>query len=75
MRTRPGMTPSFKNVIDVNRGYTSVELGRKNRETRPRATQDMMWERVEVMRLRHEAGQDLWTGEPLTGGENAGLAK
>lgn len=56
---------SFRNVIVENRGYTTAELGRKSRETRPKDTAGMMWERVEVMRLRREAGQDLWTGEPL----------
>lgn len=62
---------SFKNVIVENRSYTTAEMGRKSRETRPKDTAGMMSERVEIMRLRHEAGQDIWTGEPLEGGLDA----
>ena len=55
----------LSNVIDKYRkGNNGAEIS-STLAGKPQHVVDIVNDRVDVMRIRHEQGLDLWTGEPL----------
>ena len=58
-------TKPLSNVIDQYRkGNPGAEIS-STLAGKPQYVVDAVKARVEVMRIRHEQGLDLWTGDPL----------
>ena len=58
-------TKPLSNVIDKYRkGNPGAEIS-STLAGKPQHVVDSVKAKVEVMRIRHEQGLDLWTGEPL----------
>lgn len=63
------MTPNIRPLRNVIDKYRKASLGTNNYSStlagKPQHVVDDIRARVDVMRVRHEQGLDLWTGEPL----------
>lgn len=56
----------LKNVIGKHRKSASKIEVASTLAGKPQSVIDSINERVDIMRVRHEQGLDLWTGEPLS---------
>lgn len=55
----------LQNVIAKHRKNASKAEVSSTLAGKPQTVLDTINDRVEVMRIRHEQGLDLWTGKPL----------